>query len=213
VTDSSRTRPSAIWAVIAVLAVALGAVTLWATAGVPAWDAELSRAAQELDTGVIGLLAMGFNAAGSLPVTIVVAVACVIIALRWDLSVMTVAAALLLAEIITTVLKQVVGRPRPPGADLEGMLDPGYPSGHVARIAAVCVVIGVLWLARRRGWAWWVVLVGLVAGMAAARVIAGSHYVTDTLGGLLVGLLVGALVLAWEDRRVGGAERSGSGSA
>lgn len=212
-TDSSRTRPSAIWAVIAVLAVALGAVTLWATAGVPAWDAELSRAAQELDTGVIGLLAMGFNAAGSLPVTIVVAVACVIIALRWDLSVMTVAAALLLAEIITTVLKQVLGRPRPPGASLDGLIDFGYPSGHVSRIAAVCLVVGVLWLARRRRWAWWAVLVGLVAGMAAARVISGAHYVTDTLGGLLVGLLVGALVLAWEDRRVRGAERSGSRSA
>lgn len=186
------------------------AVTIWAAAGVPAWDAELSRSAQELDTGVVGLLALGFTAAGSLLVSVVVAVVCVVIALRWDLSVMTVAAALLLAEIATTVLKQLVGRPRPPGADLQGLVDFGYPSGHVARITAVCVVIGVVWLARDRHRGWWVVLGALVAGMAAARVISSSHYLTDTLGGLLVGLLVGALVVAWEDRRLRGADRTGS---
>ena len=144
---------------------------------------------------------MGFNAAGSLLVSVVLALVCVVIALRWDLSVMTVAAALLLAEIATTVLKQLVGRPRPPGADLQGLVDFGYPSGHVARITAVCVVIGVVWLGRRRQLGWWIVLGALVAGMAAARVISSSHYLTDTLGGLLVGLLVGALVVAWEDRR------------
>jgi undecaprenyl-diphosphatase len=195
--------------IVAVLGVALVAVTLWAAAGVPDWDAELSRSARSLDTGLAGFMADVFNAAGSLLVSVVVAVVCVVVALRWDLSVMAVAAALLLAEIATTVLKLLVGRSRPPGADLQGLIDFGYPSGHVARITAVCVVVGVLWLAGHRRWAWWAVLGALVAGMAAARVISGAHYLTDTLGGLLVGLLVGVLVLAWEERRTRrGAEQS-----
>jgi membrane-associated phospholipid phosphatase len=43
------------------------------------------------------------------------------------------------------VLKQVVDRARPPGAVLQGLLDPGFPSGHTARVTALLVLVLAWW--------------------------------------------------------------------
>lgn len=94
---------------------------------------------------------------------------------------------------LVQLLKALFDRARP-----EFMLvatDEGsFPSGHVANAATIAVILGLVFgLERSR---WWVWLAGLayVVAMALARTYLGVHWVTDTIGGALLGAGV-ALVL------------------
>lgn len=80
------------------------------------------------------------------------------------------------------VLKAVFGRSRPE----EILIDidsASYPSGHVANAATVSLLAALL-LAR-----WWVAAAGAayVVLMALSRTVLGAHWLTDTLGGALLG--------------------------
>jgi membrane-associated phospholipid phosphatase len=106
---------------------------------------------------------------------------------------------------VTTVLKNLFGRIRPPfedgGARYESL---SYPSGHSSGIAAlVTVALVVAWpllspAARR---AWLALGVALVLVVGLTRMWLGVHYLSDVLGGwalgvswcLLVALLLDAL--------------------
>ncbi len=68
-----------------------------------------------------------------------------------------------------------------------------FPSGHVARVVCLAVLAGSL--SRRPGWR-----PGMVAGVGLiflARTYAGGHTVSDTIGGLVLGLSAGSLSVAW----------------
>jgi undecaprenyl-diphosphatase len=92
----------------------------------------------------------------------------------------------LTAVLAIPLLKVAVDRPRPPGQLIEvgGM---SYPSGHTG-ITAV-VMMSLLLLTPRRGrWASAVVAGAATALMAWSRTYLSVHWLSDTVGGALIGI-------------------------
>ncbi|OJX66615.1 MAG: hypothetical protein BGO94_07135 [Micrococcales bacterium 72-143] len=88
------------------------------------------------------------------------------------------------------LLKALFGRARPEEILLP--LDNGsFPSGHTTNAAVIVVSLGLL---LRRAWIWVAGMLYLVA-MAFTRTYLGAHWLTDTLGGALLG--AGVALLAW----------------
>lgn len=89
------------------------------------------------------------------------------------------------------LLKELLGTPRPlavfgPAAvhvQLEPLYLNGFPSGHSAAVAAVAVFL----LASYRARAWPFAVLALLGGIS--RVYVGAHWVTDVLGGWVLGAL------------------------
>lgn len=134
---------------------------------------------------------------GHLVGVVIVPVAMVLwlVALRrpWAAAFSVVAAAV--SAGLVQLLKALFDRARP-----EFMLvatDEGsFPSGHVANAATIAVVLALVFgLERSR---WWVWLAGLayVVAMALARTYLGVHWVTDTIGGALLGAAVAVVLWA-----------------
>ncbi len=98
-----------------------------------------------------------------------------------------VAVAVFGAELLSTTLKQVVGRVRPCVDAAAGCPHTAsFPSGHAVGAAAFWTAAAVLLLpvAGRRVWA---LAVGVPVVVAATRVLLGVHYPSDVVAGLLVG--------------------------
>lgn len=109
----------------------------------------------------------------------------------------------IVSALIVQVLKHVFGRARP--EDIIVISDFGsFPSGHVANAATIAVVLAVLF--RRT----WVIAAGVVwvLLMAFSRSYLGAHWLTDTLGGALLGagaaLVLGAVFWARTERERNG---------
>jgi undecaprenyl-diphosphatase len=91
---------------------------------------------------------------------------------------------------VVQLLKNLFGRARP--EDILVHSDFGsFPSGHVANAATIAVAIGVIvpivWV--------WIAGAAYTLLMAVSRTYLGAHWLSDTLGGLLVG--AGAALLLW----------------
>lgn len=99
------------------------------------------------------------------------------------------AVALLASAGAVQVLKHVLGRARP--EDILVIVDVGsFPSGHVANAATLGIA---LWVILPR--AWTAVAAGCwIALMAFARTYVSAHWLTDTIGGALIGAGVALLV-------------------
>jgi undecaprenyl-diphosphatase len=122
----------------------------------------------------------------------------------WTAGAVTVA--LLGAAMLSTVLKVLVGRPRPtsitPLAQASGM---SFPSGHALTsfVAAGMSVVLLMPMTNRTARTWTVACAALVTlAIGVSRLILGVHYLSDVLGAWLIGTV-------WLGIVVGGLRRSG----
>jgi membrane-associated phospholipid phosphatase len=106
---------------------------------------------------------------------------------------------------LVQLLKLLVDRDRPPDGLVQ--LDTGsFPSGHVANASTMAVILGIIL------WKTWVWIAGFlyVVLMMLSRTYLGVHWLTDTIGGLLIGAAVAVMIWAplanrvkneWEQHR------------
>ena len=176
-------------------------------------DQRWSRTMEDIQTPLLTHLALVFNALGR-GLGWALSLAAVAIALaarrRWlALTAFSVAEAL--TSVSSTVLKVLVGRPRPP----DGLVQPlgsSFPSGHAAYAGATCVALVVLFTLPGRRQSWWTVAALGVVGMAWSRTYLQVHWLSDVVGGSLLGIGISLTVFAgvqW----LATARRSDSGHA
>jgi membrane-associated phospholipid phosphatase len=92
---------------------------------------------------------------------------------------------------LTQLLKHLFGRARP--ENIMTNLDFGsFPSGHVANAAATAAVLAILF---PRVWVW-LAVTGYTVVMMLSRTYLGAHWLTDTVGALLLGIGVAAVLWA-----------------
>lgn len=98
-----------------------------------------------------------------------------------------------MAGIAVQILKHLIGRPRPRfthqhafdyGPSWQTGLD-AFPSGHAAASLAVAAVLARYF--PKGAWVWY----GAAFFVGVSRVVRGSHFPTDVLGGALLGFLIG----------------------
>ena len=116
-------------------------------------------------------------------------------------------AAFLASALAVQILKNVFARGRP--EDILVTSDFGsFPSGHTANAATIAVVLWVLFPRR------WVAIAGAgwVLAMAYSRAALSAHWVSDTVGGALVGggvaLIAAAIATPWLMRERRAAEEA-----
>ena len=174
------------------LAVALGAIVAYRS-GPYEFDAEWLEEMVEHRSPLwdVPAFAMNFLGGGWFGVIVVpvgVAVALLIGRKRWSALYFVLASAA--SAGLVQLLKNLFGRARP--EEILVTADFGsFPSGHVANAATIAVAISLI---LQRVWVWfagaaWVVL------MMLSRTYLGAHWLSDTVGGLVLG--VGVAVIAW----------------
>ena len=106
-----------------------------------------------------------------------------------------------ISGLITQILKHSLSRPRPRLMDttqwdihptLESGLD-SFPSGHTSASFSVAMVFAYYFPKGRMLW------FGLASFIATCRVIKGSHFPTDVLGGILLGIGSGLVLVYARD--------------
>lgn len=177
-----------------VLAAVLGAVIAYRVSNKPfEFDTEWMEEILEARNPVLEIPAQLMNTVGGglfgviiLPIVIVVLL--LILRRRW--AALYFAAASILSAGLVQLLKNVFARPRP--EDMLVTADIGsFPSGHVANAATMAVVLGFI---LQRTWVW---IAGMVYAilMMLSRTYLGVHWVSDTIGGLVLG--AGVAVILW----------------
>ncbi len=165
------------------------------------WDEPVQRAVEGsrtawLDTAVRAVTHLG-------GITVVVAGLALLLLLVWQrcrsLAVVLLAATVA-RPVLEWILKSLVDRPRP---DLDRLVPgngPSFPSGHVmAAVALWGLLPPVVALLTHKRFLWWcsVVVSALVVGVVAvSRVYLGVHWVSDVMGGLVLGALY-LLAVEW----------------
>lgn len=103
-----------------------------------------------------------------------------------------------IAAVLANGLKHLIGRPRPKfthSGDWQMAISwvsglDSFPSGHSTAGFAVATVLA------KRFPVWGPLCIGLAAFVALSRVLRGSHFPTDVVGGAVVGILSGSIAAA-----------------
>lgn len=187
--------PEAVWAGIGLLAVVgLGAILI--PAGPLGIDQHWADAMKDMHSEFLKRIALVFNSLGIWPWRTVglAAVACVLLATRRLLALVAFAVAEVLAPLLSTLLKALVDRPRPPG----GLVHPvgsSYPSGHATDAGTTAVALVLLFTAAGRGRRPWWIAAGLgIAVMAWSRTYLQVHWLSDVVAGAALGIGVAFVV-------------------
>lgn len=109
-----------------------------------------------------------------------------------------------IAALTSNVVKHVIGRPRPKfmhAGNVEfspagGSGWDSFPSGHASASFAVAAVLAVRFPKAR-----WIIM-GMAMAIAVSRIFRGSHFLTDSVGGAILGYLIGVVVAnPWREWR------------
>lgn len=170
-------------------------------------DRSLHRAARNAETPVGVVVAQVLAVLGGVyvtaPLRVLVGVSFALMG-RWRW-VCAWIASIAIAEVVVTVMKAAIDRPRPP-TSLEVAGQAAFPSGHVAAIAVTVVTLLLLLAPPRRARWWWLAGGVAIALMAAGRVYLRVHWSSDAVMGALVGaaaavLAVGSCAFVADRRR------------
>jgi undecaprenyl-diphosphatase len=187
-------------------AVFTAAITLvakwWAPRGLAEWDERVLRWLDGWDKLSVqnAILTESF---GNLAYLIPLVTACAIVAARKRRPLLAIAfpAAYILARGVVWVGWLIWDRARPTFV-LEGKASPplhSFPSGHVVLTLSVYGILAYLWIRASRSWlervAAVVLLTALVALTGAARVPLGTHWPSDVIAGIVIGVAWLAVVL------------------
>jgi undecaprenyl-diphosphatase len=143
----------------------------------PVWEVP-SLAMNYLGGGVIGVFIV--------PIAIIVALC--LFRRFWAASYFAVAT--ILSAGLVQLLKGIFGRARP--EDILVHADFGsFPSGHVANATTMAVVLAIV---LRRNWVWIAGVVYVIL-MLLSRTYLGAHWLSDTVGGMLLG--AGVAIIVW----------------
>ena len=127
----------------------------------------------------------GYYATIIIPAAVII----ILLLLRRKWSALYYVAATVLSTVIVLIVKSAYSRPRP--EEIFNSLDAGsFPSGHTANAATLAVIVAlIIW----RWWAWAAAAIWII-GMALARTYLGQHWLSDTVGGMLIGVAVAVIV-------------------
>lgn len=206
------TRNLVVGAAGVVLVLLAGLLISRVAAGAPigldaAWAATMSTHRAPAVVNVAMALAV---VGGTTVVFVVTAVlGLTLLVLRRRRTAIVLVASVLLASGASSLIKILVGRPRPPGG-LVRLSSLSFPSGHTTTAA---VLAAVLLLAVPRLWTW-VIAIVWVAAIAWSRTSLGVHWLSDVVAGAVLGasvalLVHGAATMIW--RRPGAPSAGASG--
>jgi undecaprenyl-diphosphatase len=183
------------------MAVVLAALGVLATCSALVWDQQLLLGEVAILEAVNGwprwvgaplevVMQLGSLAGAGL---VLVAVAIATLRDEWRPT-LAVALAIGAAVVLPDVVKELVERPRPdelvPGLVVvrePGAHGYGFPSGHTTTAVALAAVLHPLLPARFRWFAW-----SLAAATGVARMYVGVHWPMDLVGGMALGIAIGA---------------------
>ncbi|WP_108249583.1 phosphatase PAP2 family protein [Planctomonas deserti] len=143
----------------------------------PFWQA-MALAFDHLGGGILGVF------------IVPLAVIAVLFLLKRRWAALYFAVASVVSALLVQIIKNLVGRPRP--EEILVAADFGsFPSGHTANAATMAVALALI---LRRYWIWFAGAAYVVL-MLLSRNYLGAHWLTDTMGGMVLG--AGVAVIAW----------------